>query len=79
MMIAYPGYNGLPEWEPTREILEGVYDPNASASDAYDVNINININSTQIQPKLRCGGQGRNYYLVNYYRIMQERMRKLKQ
>lgn len=45
-MIAYPGYNGLPEWEPTREILEGVYDPNASASDAYDVNINININST---------------------------------
>ncbi len=28
MMIAYPGFNGLPPWEPAREILEGHYDPN---------------------------------------------------
>jgi hypothetical protein len=37
MMIAYPAYNGLPIWEPAREILEGHYDPTANASDAYDV------------------------------------------
>jgi hypothetical protein len=27
MMIAYPAFNGLPEWEPSREILEGHWDP----------------------------------------------------
>jgi hypothetical protein len=25
-MIGYPGYFGLPEYEPAREILEGKYD-----------------------------------------------------
>lgn len=25
MMIAYPGYNGLPEYEPARMILEGEF------------------------------------------------------
>lgn len=37
MMIAYPAFNGLPDWEPPREILEGNYDPSQSASDAFDV------------------------------------------
>lgn len=27
MMIAYPAFNGLPDWEVPREILEGNYDP----------------------------------------------------
>lgn len=36
MMIAYPAYHGLPPWEPSKEILEGQYDPIANASDNYD-------------------------------------------
>jgi hypothetical protein len=26
MMISYPGYHGIEEYEPAREILEGFYD-----------------------------------------------------
>ena len=26
MMIAYPGYHGVEDYEPAREILEGIYD-----------------------------------------------------
>ena len=25
-MIAYPGYHGIEDYEPAREILEGIYD-----------------------------------------------------
>jgi hypothetical protein len=39
MMIAYPGYNGLPPWEPARVILEGQFDPEGAASDSVEVNI----------------------------------------
>ena len=40
MMIAYPGYHGVPEWEPAREILEGQYDIVSSQSEQYDVSFN---------------------------------------
>ncbi|KAM3142240.1 hypothetical protein pb186bvf_005649 [Paramecium bursaria] len=36
MMICYPAYHGLPLWEPAREILEGHYEGQLVASDAYD-------------------------------------------
>ncbi len=26
MMIAYPGYHGVEDWEPAKEILEGNYE-----------------------------------------------------
>ncbi|CAD8045008.1 unnamed protein product [Paramecium primaurelia] len=36
MMICYPGYHGLPPWEPAREILEGQYDTQATFTEQYD-------------------------------------------
>lgn len=36
MMICYPGYHGLPPWEPAREILEGQYDTQAIFTEQYD-------------------------------------------
>ena len=36
MMICYPGYHGLPPWEPAREILEGQYDTQAVCTEQYD-------------------------------------------
>lgn len=35
-MICYPGYHGLPPWEPAREILEGNYETQVVISEQYD-------------------------------------------
>ena len=37
VMIAYPGYFGLPEWEPAREVLENKVDFQYVQTDYYDV------------------------------------------
>ncbi len=37
MMIAYPGYYGLEEYEPARVVLEGKFDFEGLQSDVYDV------------------------------------------
>ena len=37
-MIAYPGYHGLPEWEPCRLILEGEHELEGKETDVAEVN-----------------------------------------
>jgi hypothetical protein len=64
IMIVYPAYHGLPEWEPVRMILENKYDFENVPQDVYEVIelMALTKNFSIITPKtLLCGGLERSF------------------
>lgn len=64
VMKNYPGYHGLGDWEPVRVLLEteGTEGLNVDPTEVRKTII-LRIWSLKLR---RCGGLGRNYFLINY-------------
>ena len=73
-MIAYPGYHGIEDYEPSREILEGFYDV-VMRYEGSEVNV---IYFSIQQKKQAYGGQAKNYKEVNCYLIILVKTKRLK-
>lgn len=63
MIISYPGFEGLGEWEPARNICEGFYEWDNINTNQIDVcSASLSTSTLRILP---CGGPARNSFAKN--------------
>lgn len=76
LIIAYPNFEGLGEWEAARAIHKGEYIWENINTNQIDVQISLS--SIWMQRMLQCGGLAKNFYVKNYLTHTQAKIRKPK-